>query len=189
MTASSAAAIYAKQNYRRVAVYCVEKVRHIFAEILDFNNPQAVIIGDYGKQWDFKTLNEIFIQVHKGADLIAMQKNRYWITKEDGLLLDVGPFVKAIEYAAEKKALLIGKPSPLYFKSALKLLRVPEDEKFIMVGDDLETDILGAQNLGAKSILVYTGKTKYPLPKESGIKPDYEANDLLEVIEILKDIE
>lgn len=186
MTAASAAAIYAKQNYRRVAVYCIDKVRRIFAEILDYNNPQAVIIGDYGKKWDFKTMNEIFRKVNAGADLIAMHKKRVWETIEDGLLLDVGPFVAAIEYATGKKASIIGKPSPLYFKSALKLLGYPEDSPFIMIGDDLETDIKGAQNLGAKTILIYTGKTKNIITEDSEIRPDYEALDLNGVLKILE---
>ena len=186
MTASSATAIYAKQNYHRTAVYCVEKVKRIFAEILDYDNPEAVIIGDYGKQWDFKTMNDIFLKVFNGADLIAMQKNRFWETTEDGLLMDVGPFVAAIEYATGKKATLIGKPSPLYFKSALRLLRLEEDSKFIMVGDDLDTDIKGAQNLGSTAVLIYTGKTKKPLPDDCEVKPDFEANDLNEVITILE---
>jgi HAD superfamily hydrolase (TIGR01458 family) len=186
MTAASAAAIYAKQNYRRVAVYCIDKVRRIFTEILDYDNPQAVIIGDYGKKWDFKTMNEIYRKVAGGADLIAMHKKRIWETVEDGVILDVGPFVVAIEYATGKKASLIGKPSPLYFRSALKLLGCPEDSQFIMIGDELETDIKGAQNLGAKTILIYTGKTKSIIPEDSEIKPDYEAQNLVEVVKILE---
>ena len=186
MTASSAAAIYAKQNYRHVAVYCTERIKNIFAEILDYDNPQAVVIGDYGKNWNFKTMNEIFLKVFNGADLIAMQEKRYWYTSEEGLLLDVGPFVKAIEYAAGKKATLIGKPSPHYFQSALKLLKFPEDAKFIMVGDDLETDILGAQKLGATTILMFSGITKRPLPADSHVKSDYEADDLEQLIGVLE---
>ncbi len=186
MTAASAAAIYAKQNYHRVAVYCTDKIKRIFAEILDYNNPEAVIIGDYGKKWDFKTLNEIYKKVNSGADFIAMHKKRVWETAQDGVLLDVGPFVAAIEYATGKKAAVVGKPSTVYFKSALKLLRYPEDSKFIMIGDNLETDIKGAQILGAKTILIYTGKTIDPVAEDSEIKPDYEAQTLDDVIGILE---
>ncbi len=131
-------------------------------------------------------MNEIFRKVNAGADLIAMHKKRVWETIEDGLLLDVGPFVAAIEYATGKKASIIGKPSPLYFKSALKLLGYPEDSPFIMIGDDLETDIKGAQNLGAKTILIYTGKTKNIITEDSEIRPDYEALDLNGVLKILE---
>lgn len=186
MTASSAAAIHAKQNYKHVAVYCEERVRRIFYEILDYENPEAVIIGDYGKRWDFKTMNEIFVHVFNGADLIAMQKNRYWETAADGILLDAGPFVAAIEYATNIQATLIGKPSPFYFHAALKILGYQKDQKFLMIGDDLEIDIKGAQELGCKAMLIYTGKTKFPLDINSSVKPDYEAMNLTEAMKILE---
>ncbi len=186
MTAASSAAIYAKQNYHRVAVYCTDKIKRIFTEILDYNNPEAVIIGDYGKKWDFKTLNEIYHKVKSGADFIAMHKKRVWETTQDGVLLDVGPFVAAIEYATGKKATVIGKPSQVYFKSALKLLRHSEDSKFIMIGDNIESDIKGAQSLGAKTILIYTGKTIDPVTEDSEIRPDFEAQTLDDVINILE---
>ena len=59
-------------------------------------------------------------------------------------------------------------------------------QKFLMLGDDMETDIQAAKNLGADSILIYTGKTQPPLPSDSVIKPDHEAMNLLEVIDLLE---
>ena len=53
-----------------------------------------------------------------------------------------------------------------------------------MLGDDLETDIEGAQKLGGKGILIYTGKTNYPLPENSDIKPDFEVMNLSEMINL-----
>ncbi|MFA7419915.1 MAG: HAD hydrolase-like protein [Melioribacteraceae bacterium] len=186
LTASEAAAMYARSRYRRVAVYCTDHIKTLFNGILDYEHPQAIIIGDYGKKWDFATMNEIFKKVHEGAEIIAMHKNRYWKTAEDGKLMDVGPFVVAIEYAANKPSTLIGKPSPLYFSSALNLLGYDLSQKFLMLGDDMETDIQAAKNLGADSILIYTGKTQHPLPSDSVIKPDFEAMNLLEVIDLLE---
>lgn len=55
-----------------------------------------------------------------------------------------------------------------------------------MLGDDLEVDIKPAQEYGGEGILIYTGKTSHPLAKNSKIKPDYETQNLFEVIEILK---
>jgi HAD superfamily hydrolase (TIGR01458 family) len=185
ITASTAAALYARQNYKNVAVYCDERVKRIFAELLDYNNPQAVIIGDYGKKWDFKTLNEIFLKVFNGADLIAMQKNRYWSTQQDDLLLDAGPFVAAIEYATNKKAVVIGKPSMHYFYSALRMIGFDAGQQFIMVGDDPELDIEGAKKLGADTIFISTGKVS-EYPSESEVQPDFKAGDLNDVIEVLK---
>jgi ribonucleotide monophosphatase NagD (HAD superfamily) len=58
---------------------------------------------------------------------------------------------------------------------------------FIMIGDDIENDIYAAGEIGGRGILVYTGKTKFPL-KPDLKKPSYEASDLAEATYILKDI-
>ncbi|MBU2492038.1 MAG: HAD hydrolase-like protein [Bacteroidetes bacterium] len=186
MTCADAAYNYVKEKYKTAAVYCSEPVRSMFREFETEGMPEAVVIGDMWKAWDYKILNEIFIKVFNGAHLIAMQKNRYWKTQEDGLLLDVGPFVSAIEYATEKEAVLIGKPSKIFFEMGMKEINCSLNEGFLMLGDDLENDIFSAQKLGGKGILIYSGKTSFPLPEKSKIKPDYETKDLFEVIELLK---
>ena len=56
----------------------------------------AVIVGDLGEGWDYEILNRAFRHLMDGAELIALQKNRYWETAE-GLSLDAGPFVSALE--------------------------------------------------------------------------------------------
>ncbi len=188
MTAADAAYNYVRQNYGSAHAYCSEPVRSMFDELNTKDIPEAVVIGDMGKNWDYEILTEIFRKVFNGADLIAMQTNRYWKTPEEGYLLDVGPFVKAIEYAANKEAVLIGKPSPIYFESALNVLGLPGDTNFVMLGDDLETDIKGAVDLGSEAILIYTGKTSYPMKGSQFIRPTYEAKSLSEVIEILREV-
>jgi ribonucleotide monophosphatase NagD (HAD superfamily) len=66
------------------------------------------------------------------------------------------------------------------------MLGLPTNSEFIMIGDDIESDIIGAQKAGGKGLLIYTGKTKYPLNEGINIKPDYEAKNLTEVIDIIK---
>jgi HAD superfamily hydrolase (TIGR01458 family) len=188
MTSADATLEYIRHNYKSAAFFCSEPVLSMFAEFQNLNSPEAVVVGDLGKAWDFETINTIFKLVLNGADLVAMQKNRYWKTPEDGLLIDAGAFITVIEYATQKEAILIGKPSPIYFKSGLEMLGLPADSDFIMLGDDLETDIAGASHLGAETILIYTGKTDYPISHSAKVKPTYVADDLFEVMEILKNI-
>jgi HAD superfamily hydrolase (TIGR01458 family) len=188
MTSADAALNYVKNHYKKVSVFCEENIRENFKEFIDDENPEAVVIGDLGERWNYETMNEIFIKVHNGADIIAMQKNKFW--KPDGinLSLDAGAFISAIEYAAGKNAVLIGKPSAIYFYSAIELLNFPKNSSFVMIGDDIETDIQSAQKLGAKGILIYTGKTKYPLADDIKDKPNYEAHSLKDVTSILENI-
>ncbi|MGB5529843.1 MAG: HAD-IA family hydrolase, partial [Ignavibacteriaceae bacterium] len=78
-----------------------------------------------------------------------------------------------------------GKPSPHYFKAALERIGVNIEEGFYMIGDDIENDIKAAQSLGGTGILIFTGKTKFPIDKNITIKPDFEVHSLKEVIGIL----
>ncbi len=185
ITAADASLEYLRKHYSRAAVYAVDKVKILFKEFLDYENPEVVLIGDLDKEWNYEIMNEIFRFVNDGKDFIAMQKNKYWTTPEDGLLLDAGAFIKGIEFAAEKEAILIGKPSPEYFKLALNKIGCSKKNKFLMIGDDVLNDIKGAKVLGAETILIYTGKTKFPINAEERKFTDHEVFNLTELSNLL----
>ena len=188
MTTVDATIEYIKERKLKVSVYCIQNVQKEFEPFIEDKYPDAVIIGDFGEGWSYPILNDIFNKVHEGAEIIAMQKNKFWQPDGKNLALDAGAFVAAIEYASGKKATLIGKPSHFYFQVALRELGFSGDKSFYMIGDDLENDIGGAKSIGGLGMLVFTGKTKFPLKSETSIKPDYEAKDLTEVVEILSNI-
>ena len=93
-----------------------------------------------------------------------------------------GNYYLDADLASRWEAKLIGKPSPIFYHSGLKAIGFSENSEFVMIGDDIETDIDGAQNIGGKGILIYTGKTKYPLPEDCKIKPFAEIQTLTEII-------
>jgi HAD superfamily hydrolase (TIGR01458 family) len=130
-----------------------------------------VVIGDLASAWDFATLNRAFRLLHSNpeATLIALGMTRYW-KAADGISLDVAPFVAALEHAAGRKALVLGKPAAEFFQAAADRLGVPNRE-ILMVGDDIETDIAGAQLAGMQAALVRTGKFR-ELDLEGAFKPD-----------------
>ena len=132
---------------------------------------QYVVIGDLAGAWDFGTLNRAFRLLHSNpeAALIALGMTRYW-KAADGISLDVAPFVAALEHATGRKALVLGKPAAEFFQSAANRLRVPNRE-ILMVGDDIETDIAGAQSAGMQAALVRTGKFRES-DLEGPVKPD-----------------
>lgn len=123
---------------------------------IDTTDPNAVVVGDAGEHFCYATLNRAFRLLHRGAPLLALGRNRYF-QDSDGLSLDAGPFVAALEYAADVKAKLLGKPAPALFAAAL---RVPacQPAEAIMIGDDVEADVNGAIAFGLRGILVKTGK-------------------------------
>jgi HAD superfamily hydrolase (TIGR01458 family) len=136
--------------------------------------PGAVLVGDLGEQWTPALLNEAFRYVMDGARLIALQRGRYWFGPE-GAELDAGAWVAALEYATEQDAVVCGKPNPAFFQGALASLGpVPDDghATVAMVGDDLWSDIQGAQRIGLEGWLVRTGKFREDALASSGIRPD-----------------
>jgi HAD superfamily hydrolase (TIGR01458 family) len=143
----------------------------------------AVIVGDLGDRWDYGVLNGAFRRLMDGAELIALQKNRYWETAE-GLSLDAGPFVAALEYATGQEAEVVGKPSDAFFELAMGDLGVTA-ERAAMVGDDVEADVGGAIDAGLAGVLVRTGKYREDLAKASGIDPTATVDSIADVPELL----
>ena len=121
-----------------------------------------------------------------GAELIALQKNRYWLTAE-GLSLDVGAFVAALEYATGQQAYVVGKPSPAFFELVLLDVVVSPAEA-AMVGDDVETDVGGALAAGLAGILVRTGKYRTDAVAAAEVQPTAIVDSIADVPELLKRI-
>ncbi len=119
-------------------------------------NPTAVVVGFAQHAFTYAALNRAFQLLKNGAPLLATGKTRYFQGME-GLELDAGPFVSALEYAAETEALVLGKPSPDFFLGAAEELGCRPDE-VVMVGDDAVSDVRGALATGLCGMLVQTGK-------------------------------
>jgi HAD superfamily hydrolase (TIGR01458 family) len=143
-----------------------------------------VVLGDAGPQFTFERLNKALRLILDGAEVLALERDRYWMEPE-GLVLSTGPFVAALEYATGCKAKLMGKPSPEFFRLALNDVGAsPEDAA--MIGDDIMTDVGGAQRLGMKGILVKTGKYREDLAKSSGVTPDLTLESIASLAEHLR---
>ncbi len=128
-----------------------------------------VIVGDAGDQFTYEHLNRVFRQIIAGAELLALERDRYWMAG-DGLALSAGPFVAALEFATGTVANIMGKPSPAFFRLALEDMHLAATE-VAMVGDDILTDISGAQASGIQGILVRTGKFRKEMVDRSGVIP------------------
>jgi phospholysine phosphohistidine inorganic pyrophosphate phosphatase len=139
-----------------------------------------VVIGDLASAWDFATLNRAFRLLHSNpeAALIALGMTRYW-KAADGISLDVAPFVVALEHAAGRKALVLGKPAAEFFQAAADRLGVPNRE-ILMVGDDIESDIAGAQLAGMRAALMRTGKFR-EFDLAGSVKPDAVLDSVAEL--------
>jgi phospholysine phosphohistidine inorganic pyrophosphate phosphatase len=172
-------------GYDSVALVVLDELREDLEGLEESEGGvDAVIVGDLGDRWDYQVLNRAFRRLMDGAALIALQKNRYWETAE-GLSLDAGPFVAALEYAVGREAEVVGKPSPAFFELALGDLGVSAD-RAAMVGDDVEADVGGALDAGIAGILVRTGKYREEDVRASGIEPTATVDSIADVPNLVR---
>lgn len=129
-----------------------------------------MVVGDLGEGWDFDTLNRAFRLLfdHPGTPLVALGLTRYWQAK-DGPRLDAGPFVRALEYALDIEAVVMGKPGSGFFEAALQTLGTAPSE-VVMIGDDIRSDVDAAMQTGLRAIQVRTGKFRES-DLDLGIRP------------------
>ncbi|TMD26425.1 MAG: HAD-IIA family hydrolase [Chloroflexi bacterium] len=162
----------------------------------------AVVIGDAPEEATYDNLNRAFRLIRRGARLIGMHKNRWWLTPA-GPTLDSGAFVAGLEFAAGVRGMILGKPSPAFFREAADEILAevrraappnlprPHRANVLMVGDDLWTDVLAAQRLGLRGAFVLSGKhgraelEQAARQPRGGGRPDLVAASLAEVIEAL----
>lgn len=140
------------------------------AGVVPAEQAEIVVVGDAGDRATYAAMNHAFRLIMDGARLLALERDRFWMAS-DGLALSAGPFVSALEFATGATATVIGKPSPDFFQHAIRELGCRAEEA-AMIGDDIETDVQGAQRCGLAGYLVRTGKFREERLASSGIKPD-----------------
>jgi len=126
-----------------------------FADLLD-DKPNAVVLGDAAEAFTYENMNKAFRLLMEGAPLLAMGKNQYF-KESDGFSLDMGPYVVALEFAANTEAMVIGKPAKAFYNGAISNIGCQAND-VVMVGDDVISDVIGAIDAGLQGILVKTGK-------------------------------
>ncbi len=178
-----AAACWLKMNTNDpVALFVPTETRSEFSGIPLWNgDPKqavgAVVIGDLADDWNFSLMNQAFCCLMQDPRpvLIALGMTRYW-KSADGLKLDAGPFVAALQYASGVEPLVTGKPAATFFQTAADTLGV-DPHQIMMIGDDIRGDVAGAQQAGMQAALVKTGKF-HPNDLDQAIRPDALFNSI-----------
>ncbi|MFL5338813.1 MAG: HAD-IIA family hydrolase [Gemmataceae bacterium] len=120
------------------------------------HDPDYVIVGE-GRTFNLELVEAAVRMIDGGAKLIATNLDPNCPT-ENGLRPGCGAMVAMLEAATGAKAFSVGKPSPIIMRAARKELGLTTDET-TMIGDTMETDILGAVQLGFHTVLVLSGGT------------------------------
>ncbi|MGI9498973.1 MAG: TIGR01458 family HAD-type hydrolase [Geminicoccaceae bacterium] len=175
-----------RKNLTRIHLAAAPELAEDFSDV-EFvdDDPEAIVVGDLYRAFDWDRLNALFRMMQQGAVLVALHKNRY--CRRDGeIALDLGPFVAALDYAAGTQAVIVGKPSGLFFDLALAGLGL-DAQSVAMVGDDIEADIGGAAQAGMTTIQVKTGKFTLKDRDHPFIRPDHLIGSAAELPSLLLD--
>ncbi|HEY5629679.1 MAG TPA: HAD-IIA family hydrolase [Candidatus Limnocylindrales bacterium] len=158
----------------------------------------AVVLGDSPDQLTRENLNRAFRLVLRGAELIGMHRNPWWLTPE-GPTLDAGTFLVGLEWATKRRARTVGKPDPAFFRVAIDRMATEAAARgeprlrrhdLAMVGDDVVTDIGGGRRAGLRTVFVRTGKhgdaeLAGAARGARGYRPDAVAPSIAEVVAAL----
>jgi NagD protein len=133
-------------------------------------DPDYVVIGE-GRAMTLEMLETATRLVMNGARLVATNLDPNCPTQSGFIRPGCGAFVAMVETATGIRAFSTGKPSPVMFRAARKQLGLMTDET-VMIGDTMETDILGAVQMGYTTVLVLSGGTRPDAFARFGYQPD-----------------
>ncbi|XP_055311141.1 haloacid dehalogenase-like hydrolase domain-containing protein 2 isoform X2 [Sitodiplosis mosellana] len=149
----------------------------------DDGNENSVVVGLAPDKFVYETINEAFrVLMKENSKLIAVHEGKYF-KRGDGLAVGPGCFTRGLEYASGKTATVIGKPNPYFFNCAIPEGISPHE--CCMIGDDINDDIFGAQNVGMKGILVKTGKYIDNIEAKYSNKPTKIAESFADAVDWL----
>ncbi|WP_309385408.1 TIGR01458 family HAD-type hydrolase [Cerasicoccus frondis] len=155
-TAPMAARDYAEARNLKPLCLVHPAILSCFDGLATEDEPDCVIIGDAREGLHYESLNRAFRACQQGAPLIGIGRNKYF-SRDGQLMLDAGAFIQAIEWAAGVEAVIMGKPSEDFFTQVVASTGC-KASACLMIGDDVEGDVVGAVNAGLQGCLVRTGK-------------------------------
>src|SRR5216683_1570066 len=145
-------------------------------------DPDYVVVGE-GRTLNFEMVEAALGMILAGAKLVATNLDPNCPT-QTGTRPGCGAMVAMLEAATGVKACSVGKPSPVMMRAARKELGLATDET-TMIGDTMETDILGAVQLGFHSVLVLSGGTKREVLPRYAYRPEVVVESLAELGRVL----
>jgi 4-nitrophenyl phosphatase len=181
ITSSTATASYLQTHYpagTRVYIIGMDGLRRVLTEagftIADEDVRAVIVGGDF--EVTYAKLKRATLLIRAGADFIGTNPDPTFPLPE-GLAPGAGSLIAAVRTATDCEPVIIGKPGRPMFEAALQQLGTAAAET-LMIGDRLDTDILGAQRAGLRTALVLTGVTHRDQLPASPIQPDAVFDDL-----------
>jgi NagD protein len=149
------------------------------------HDPDYVVVGE-GRTFNLELVEAAVRMILSGAKLIATNPDPNCPTQNGGIRPGCGALVATLEVATGVKAFSVGKPSPIMMRAARKEIGLMTDQT-TMIGDTMETDILGAVQLGFHSVLVLSGGAKREDLSHYAYRPDMVISSLAELLDLLEE--
>jgi HAD superfamily hydrolase (TIGR01457 family) len=147
------------------------------------NDTEAeIVVAGLDRQATFAKLTQATRLIRRGARFIGTNPDRTW-PGENEIMPGAGAILAFLEAATEVKPLIVSKPEPIMFQQAMARMG-SQTETTVMIGDRLETDILGGQRAGLKTILVLSGVSAEADIEQMSIHPDWIFRDIGELTQV-----
>jgi NagD protein len=147
---------------------------------IDDQHPDYVVVGE-GRSLSMDMLEKAVTFINQGSKLVATNLDANCPT-ERGMRPGCGALVAVLEAATGRKALGIGKPSPITMCEAASVLGTAPDQT-VVIGDTMDTDILGGVQLGYATVLVLSGGTRKEDVESYAYRPGYVVKSISELLE------
>lgn len=189
VTSGTATAAYVAKHYGTstpVHVFGSDGLRSIMRDAgfqLTNDGDARVVVAGIDWELTYEALKRAAYLIRNGADFIGTNPDTTY-PMPDGPAPGTGSMLAALEAATGVKPTVIGKPFPYMFEAALDLLG-SEPAHTLMIGDRLNTDIVGAVKLGLPTAMVMTGISDADEVRQSAIQPDAIYDDLPSLVEAL----
>jgi len=187
-TSALATTLYVKEKFpppRRVIIIggngICAAMQEAGYEIVDQAKDVTLVISAMDTDATYARMAEATLAVRAGAPWIQTNPDPTF-PSERGIVPGAGSIMAFLEAATEQKPLIIGKPETGIYRQALALLGATPDET-VMLGDRLETDILGGHRAGLKTICVLTGIASREQAEAYDPRPDWIIDDLTALVE------
>jgi HAD superfamily hydrolase (TIGR01458 family) len=152
----------------------------------DLRAAGVVLLGGAGPSVGYRCLDAAFKLALGGTPVFALHRNTRF-QGSDGPALDMGAFVVGLEAAAGIDIPVVGKPAPAFFRAALAATGVAAHDA-LMVGDDIDSDVRGAQALGLTGVLVRTGKFRPADLDTPGPPPDRVIDGIGDLPDVIREL-
>lgn len=136
----------------------------------DDEQPVEVVVAGLDMGLTYGKLKQATMLIRQGARFVGTNGDFTYPT-ETGFAPGSGAIVKAIEVSSGVVPTIVGKPERLMFDIAVQRLGI-ERSHIAMIGDRLDTDILGGQQAGLQTILVTSGVNSAADATARGIRPN-----------------